>query len=109
MKSSSKLLLMILVAVLPGCESWRSSPPDENHSITVTNRTECSLGILLDDADFLTLPSRNDFGVFDDVPKGDHFLAAYDLNDPGTDVPVAFVTIHISERKDYYWEVTGCP
>jgi hypothetical protein len=102
-------VILMFVIISAGCDSWKSSPPDGNHTISVTNSTDCDLGILLDETEYLHLPSRNDMGSFERVAEGYHDLEAYELDSMGPGTQIDAIRIYVSERKDYFWNITDCP
>jgi len=100
--------LVFIVATFYGCEFWHDSPLDTSHSITVTNLTECYLVILLDQTDYFNLPEYENSDVFENVEEGNHELQAYRQDSFGTNTEIANISIYVSERKDYFWDITDC-
>jgi hypothetical protein len=111
MKLMMKHLFPILLAsclIGFGCDTWKSSPLDETHTITITNLSQCSILVILDGQDTIELTESGSSGQFIDVDEGWHECIAY--RDEGDFAPVIIekLILFISERKDYYWTLNRC-
>lgn len=110
MAIETKLYLgaLALLIFFGGCDTWKSSPLDLTHSITVTNQSPCSIWVILDDEEIVVLSTYGESGQFNDVEDGWHECAAY--RDEGDLAPVLIekLILFVSERKDYYWTINRC-
>ena len=107
MKSIAVIFIFITFS-LSGCDSWKSNPLDENHTVTIRNSTDCDIYVSLDFVEFLHLPFRNDEGIFENVSEDTHELVAYKAYADGYQEELTRLSIMVTERKDYYWTIKDC-
>ncbi|MBN1550369.1 hypothetical protein JW979_02820 [bacterium] len=100
--------LLLYSNIFLSCDSWRDSPLDLNHTITIRNLTQCELYVVLDGNSYINLLDYNSSGSFENVSKGYHELTAYIYNESGIAIEIASLDLVITERKDYYWTIREC-